>query len=91
MSQPLLIDAPSPRTGLVLAEKLALLGARPELVNEGDRLRVSVSLRSAGRELVPRALAATREWLEECALPATSVRIDGHTHLLRADRLPVRH
>ena len=84
--EPLLIDAPTPQTGLALAEKLALLGARADLVSENGLVRVSVPLQSAGRDLVPRTLAAIREWLEELDLGSTSVRLDGHTHLLRADR-----
>lgn len=84
--EPLQIDVPNPRSGMVLAAKLARIGANAELVSDGGGLRVSVSLRFAGRELVPRSLAATREWLEECELDSTSVRLDGHTHLLRADR-----
>jgi hypothetical protein len=84
--EPLQIDAPDAATGMALAEKLAQLGGRADLVSIGARLRVSVSLQSASRDFVPRSLAATREWLEECELDSTSVRLDGHTHLLRADR-----
>jgi hypothetical protein len=86
VTEPLLIDAPTRQAGLALAEKLSLLGARAELVSHNGRVRVTVPLQSAGRELVPRTLAAIREWLEELDLGSTSVHLDGHTHLLRADR-----
>jgi hypothetical protein len=48
---------------------------------------VCVELDGAPRDTVPLSLAAAREWLAQCELPATSVSLDGHTHLLRRERV----
>jgi hypothetical protein len=48
---------------------------------------VCVELDGAPRDTVPFSLAAAREWLAQCELPATSVSLDGHTHLLRRERV----
>ena len=48
---------------------------------------VQVELDGAPRDTVPLSLAAARQWLAECELPATSVSLDGHTHLLRRERV----
>jgi hypothetical protein len=51
---------------------------------------VRVELDGAPRDTVPLSLSAARQWLAECELPAASVSLDGHTHLLRRERVSRR-
>jgi hypothetical protein len=75
------IDAPSPVSACVLAEFLALYGARA--VAADGAWSVLLDLRGAGSGTIPQALSRTRDWLVACDLPTASVSFDGHTHLLR--------
>lgn len=79
---PLRIAAPSAAAAFLLVDKLAPFGARAESSTAG-KWDIIVPLRGARREAVPTAIAATRDWLDECGLESTSMTIDGHTHLLR--------
>jgi hypothetical protein len=51
---------------------------------------VIVPLNGAGRETIPESLSVTREWLDYCGFHATSVTLDGETHLLLGNRQRVR-
>lgn len=79
---PLRITAPSAAAAFVLVEKLdeygATAGAEP-----GGVWVIELPLLGAPRETIPRALAAARDWLDECSIPSAAVSFDGHTHLLR--------
>jgi hypothetical protein len=75
------IDAPSPVSACILAEFLALYGARA--VAADGVWSVMVDLRGAGPGTIPQALSRTRDWLVACDLLTASVSFDGHTHLLR--------
>lgn len=83
--KPLRIHAPGDDLALLLAEKLARYRASAE-TDEAGMWIVSVPLADASRETVPSSLSATRDWLEECGLPAAAVELDGHTHVIRAGR-----
>lgn len=81
--QPLLVHAPVADLALRLTERLEGFGAVAEN-RPGDGWTVVVPLERADRDLVPACLAATRDALAEVGLAATSVELDGHTHLIRS-------
>lgn len=83
--EPLRVHAPDADLAEVLRARLERFGAAAASRDDGTWL-VEVPLAAAPRETVPRTLAATRDWLEECGLSATSVELDGHAHLIRAQR-----
>lgn len=77
------IDAPSAAAAFVLAGSLGRLRARA--VYRGDAWVVLVSPLRGGPSAIAQALSATRDWLLECNVPATSVSYDGRTHLMRRE------
>jgi hypothetical protein len=83
--EPLRVYAPDAELADLLRSRLASYRATAARRPDGTWL-VEVPLASAPREAVPRTLAATRDWLEDCGLGATSVELDGHAHLIRAQR-----
>lgn len=83
--EPLRIHAPAAELAELLRARLADFRAGTETRGDGTWL-VTVPLHAAARDAVPRSLAATRDWLAECGLRATSVELDGHAHLIRAER-----
>jgi hypothetical protein len=76
------ITAPSAVAAFVLVEKLGEYGATAGAERTGDWV-IELPLLGAPRETIPRALAAAREWLDECSIASAAVSFDGHTHLLR--------
>ncbi len=76
------ITAPSSTAAFLLVEKLGEYGATAG-TEPGGAWVVELPLQGAARETIPRALAATRDWLNEEAIASASVSFDGHTHLLR--------
>lgn len=83
--QPLRIHAPAAEPAGLLRERLDRYGAKAEAGSDG-RWVVIVPLHAAPRTTVPTTLGTVRDWLEDCGLAATSVDLDGNTHLIR----PVR-
>jgi hypothetical protein len=83
------VSSPSAAAAFVLVELLASHGATANCDGDGE-WQVDVPLDGAASGLVPTALAATREWLELCDLPAAAVRLDGHTHVLNGSRKVIR-
>ena len=81
------IEAPSAAAAFVLVDRLTSLGASAEGTSRGG-WAIVVPLDGSPKGTVPECLARTREWLDLCSLPSTSVTVDGHTHLLHSDRLP---
>ena len=77
------IEAPSAAAAFVLAGSLGKSAARATL--EEDRWVVLVSLGSGGPSAITEALSATREWLLECNVAATTLSYDGQTHVMRRE------
>lgn len=80
------ITAPSSTAAFLLVEKLGEYGATAG-TEPGGVWVVELPLQGAARETIPRALAATRDWLSEEAIASASVSFDSHTHLLRGSVL----
>lgn len=89
----LCITSPSAAAAFVLVELLSEHGATAGPDRSGG-WEIVVSLDGKGRGTVPACLAGAQEWLDTCGLPSTTIRLDGHTHLLKATgtrtRAPVR-
>jgi hypothetical protein len=80
------IEAPSAAAAFVLVDRLTSLGASTEGTARGGWVIV-VPLDGAPKGTVPECLARTREWLDICSLASASVSVDGHTLLLRRNRV----
>ncbi len=83
--EPLRVHAPAEELADLLRARLEPYRAAAAARDDGS-WRVEVPLHRAPRETVPRVLAATRDWLEECGLSATTIELDGHAHLIRGAR-----
>jgi hypothetical protein len=81
------IEAPSAAAAFVLVDRLTALGASAEQTSRGG-WAIVVPLDGSPKGTVPECLARAQEWLDLCSLASTSVTVDGHTHLLRSNRVP---
>jgi hypothetical protein len=79
------ISSPSGAAALVLADLLSEHGATA-MHEGGGNWQIVVPLDGAAGATVPQTLSVARQWLDQCGLDAASVRLDGHTHLLRSSK-----
>jgi hypothetical protein len=77
------IEAPSAAAAFVLAGSLGKYRARA--VAEAGQWIVVIPPQGAAQGVIHDALSVTRDWLIECDVPATSVTVDGQSHLLRRE------
>jgi hypothetical protein len=83
--EPIRISSPTATAAFVLVELLDEYHATANF-DEHGRWQVVVPLDESGPSRVC-VISATREWLERCGLPFTSITLDGQTHLLQGSRI----
>ena len=82
----LTFTSPTAAAAFVLVDLLAE-HCRAETARRVDgSWEIRVALEKAQRSSVPASLAAAAEWLDQCGLSATTVTLDGDTHLLTRNK-----